>query len=98
MPKKWSTTKEACEHLRRNRNLLQQQRENGIIPKHCWKTKNPNAKRLTYLYDLSAIDQLEEEVIQAPSMKAKLLGTQSSFVKGVKPYDITVDGEAVPSN
>lgn len=92
MTKKWYDTKEACQRLNVCSRTLARMRKRKELKKGThWKVKNPSAKRLTYLYNVSAIDEAQSEVItEVPTTPlSSARGVQTSWVENVKPYPIS---------
>ncbi|MEO0885208.1 MAG: hypothetical protein AAFY54_04650 [Cyanobacteria bacterium J06648_10] len=59
----WYGTAEACEYLGMHRETLAKLRKEQLEKGKHWKVKNPQARRLTYLYKVSAIDEMQADVI-----------------------------------
>ena len=62
--KRWHPTTDACDRLNVCSRTLARMRNRGEITKGIhWKVKNPTARRLTYLYDVAAIDANQKAVV-----------------------------------
>lgn len=80
MPKKWFSTAAACEELNVCSRTLARMRNRGELQKGIhWKPKNPHARRLTYLYNVPAIDEMQGEVITEVPVNGPLKGVQGSL-------------------
>ncbi len=90
MPKKWFDTASACNELGVCSRTLARMRDRGDLKKgKHWKPKNPNAIRLTYLYNVPEIEILQESVItEVPT--GPLKGIQGSLTPEIaKAYKIS---------
>lgn len=79
---------------------LHRMRERGELEKGVhWKAKNPAAIRLTYLYNVPAINRHQSEVITEANAEppAEVVARQPALIEGTEPYDITAADEAVPA-
>ena len=80
MPKKWFSTAAACEQLGVCSRTLARMRDRGDLKKgKHWKPKNPSAMRLTYLYNVPEIENLQESVVTEVPINP-LKGVQGSLV------------------
>jgi hypothetical protein len=65
-PSPWKSTKAACQELDVSRWTLFNLRKTGQLRKgHHYRVKNPQAARLTYLWNCDRIKQTQSEVIEA---------------------------------
>jgi hypothetical protein len=65
-------------------------RERGQLLKgQHWKVANPKAMRLTYLYNVPAIDLMQSEVETEVPINKPLSGTQPALIKEVPPYELS---------
>ena len=94
----WYETTTASKLLNLHRDTLLGQRRRGELEKgKHWKVKNPRAKRLTYLFNVSAIEKLRDAVVTEVETETREepIAVQSAMLDGVEPYGITKAGEAV---
>ena len=97
----WFHTSDAAEKLNLSAKTLYRMRVRNELKKGThWKVKNPSASRLTYLYNVPAIEELQKSVVtEVPTEPAAApVGIQPALVDDVESYGITAAGEAVRMN
>lgn len=95
--KQWYGTTKAAELLNScTKTLLRQRKDKTLIKGKHWRVKNPEAVRLTYEFNVPAIERFRATVITEVEPAAKAIATQPALLADVEPYDITAAGEAVP--
>lgn len=97
--KQWLKASKAAKLLDVCSRTLHRMRNRGELKKgKHWKPINPSAIRLTYLYNVPAIDKLQKEVITDIEYEppAEVVGVQPPLIDGVESFGITAAGEAVP--
>ena len=99
--KQWYKTTQACELLNTHRDVLLRQRRRGDlkIGTH-WRVKNPLARRLTYEFNVPAINKFRSGVVTevATEPAPEVVGIQPALLIDVDPFGITAAGEAVPAS
>jgi len=59
----WYGTTDACQYLGIHRETVAKMRKTQLVKGKHWRVKNPLAKRLSYLYNVATIQQLQSEVV-----------------------------------
>ena len=96
----WFSAANAATELGLCSRTLHRMRERKELKKGVhWKAKNPAAVRLTYLYNVPAINRLQSEVVTEVPVETpvKVVARQPALIQRAEAYDITAAGEAVPA-